>query len=211
MKDKKVYVIGAQNYANWLGMELTFDRTKADLIMFTGGEDVSPELYGDRTHRTTYASAQRDITDIGYYKYAIENDIPMLGICRGSQFLTVMQPKGRLIQDVENHAMGGTHDIEDIHGNILAITSTHHQMHYPFDMDDDEYELIAWANKKRSSYYAFGDVRAEWVDKDVPKESEIIYYNLSRAMGIQGHPEHLAYDHVTNKYLRELVKDKLQL
>jgi putative glutamine amidotransferase len=207
MKDKKVYVIGAQNYANWLGMELVDSREEADLIMFTGGEDVSPELYGDKKHRTTYASAQRDITDIGHYIYAIEHDIPMIGICRGSQFLTVMQPKGKLVQDVERHAIGGTHKIKDIHDNILDITSTHHQMHYPYNMDDEDYEIIAWSHRPRSRYYDIDDYTAE----DIGKESEIIFYPPTDALGIQGHPEHLDYDHITNKYLRELVKDKLQL
>ena len=205
MKDKKVYVIGSQQYANWLGMELVYNRQEADLIMFTGGEDVSPELYGDKKLAATYASAQRDIVDIGNYKFAQKYQIPMIGICRGSQFLTAMQPMGRLIQDVNNHAIGGTHEIEDKYGNTIEITSTHHQMHYPFDMDEGDYELVAWSKEKRSDIYEL------WggIGYDVPKESEIIYFPKDNALGIQGHPEHLAYDHITNKYLRELLTDYL--
>lgn len=208
MNGKKVFVIGADVYANWLPMEITDKIEDADLVLFTGGEDVSPELYGDERHRTTMSSHRRDMEDIKHYKYALNNEVPMLGICRGSQFLTAMQPRGRLIQDVNHHGIGGTHAIEDKDGNVLEITSTHHQMHYPFAMEKENYELIAWSLNRRSKHYVIGKGTFR-VMQDGFKESEIIYFPKSNALGVQGHPEHLDYAHDTNKYLRKLVKSKL--
>lgn len=210
MNGKKVFVIGADNYANWLPMEVTDKIEEADLILFTGGEDVDPRLYGDTIHPSTNYSCYRDNKDTEHYNYAVQNDIPMLGICRGSQFLTAMQKGGRIIQDVENHAIWGTHEIEDIHGNILEITSTHHQMHYLLDMNEQDYELIAWSKGTRPGYYALGDelLKPEEMEEGF-KESEIVYFPKCNALAIQGHAEMLEYEHPTNIYLRKLVEDKL--
>jgi len=84
----------------------------------------------------------------------------MVGICRGSQFLTVMSG-GRLFQDVSGHAIMGTHLIKFKDGSSLGITSTHHQMMNPFYLSKNEYDLIAVSEKNRSSKYLteIGDAR----------------------------------------------------
>jgi len=211
MKDaSKIYVIGSAVYANWLDFDSVDNIEDADLVMFTGGADVFPELYGDFTHRSTYFDAIRDVKEMKLFERAKELNIPMIGICRGSQFLTAMQQNGKLIQDCDNHGINGTHKITTDNGGVLDISSTHHQMMYPYNMDDEDYELIAWSSINRSNYYAFGDV--EFKDEEMEfdfKEPEIVYYPNDNALAIQGHPEYLGYDHSTCEYLRNLVNSKL--
>lgn len=43
-----------------LGYTVVSDFDTADLIVFTGGSDVSPHLYGDAAHRTTGNNTIRD-------------------------------------------------------------------------------------------------------------------------------------------------------
>lgn len=51
------------------------------------------------------------------YNNAKRLQIPMVGICRGAQFLNVMAG-GKMIQHVEGHAIHGTHEIvvTDVYG-----------------------------------------------------------------------------------------------
>jgi hypothetical protein len=204
---KKIYVIGSAVYANWLDMKIVDNIKDADLVFFTGGHDVSPEVYGDIQHPTSHCNWDRDVKELAIFKEWLKVDIPTLGVCRGAQFLTATQLNGKLIQNCDGHAIGGVHSITDINGNILDITSTHHQMMYPYDINKNDYELIAWSTYRLSTYYEFGDVKLGAFEN--LKEPEIVYYSATRSLAIQGHPEYLEYDHITCKYLRELVKLKL--
>ena len=52
---KKVYVVGeAINYVNFMtGVKLVNAIEDANIVLFTGGEDVDPSLYGCKKHYTT--------------------------------------------------------------------------------------------------------------------------------------------------------------
>lgn len=161
---------------------------KADLVYFSGGEDVSPYIYNEDVHPRTYSHAKRDILEMRVYSTARELDVPCFGICRGSQLLTAVQPGGRLVQDVSGHSGYGLHDIKcgDI---VVAVTSTHHQMMYPFNVAN--YELLAVSSQALSKYYAFGDPRGDEEDTIIKHgEPEIVFYPDTKCLGVQGHPEY---------------------
>ena len=61
-----------------------------DGIVFTGGSDVDPELYGEEAHEETFGiHRRRDDAELALLRGALERDIPVLGICRGIQVLNV--------------------------------------------------------------------------------------------------------------------------
>lgn len=61
-----------------------------DGLIFSGGGDINPELYGGLLDRTVYAiNAERDNFELALAKLALKSDIPVLGICRGMQILNV--------------------------------------------------------------------------------------------------------------------------
>lgn len=61
-----------------------------DGIVFTGGSDVDPELYGQDPHPETFGiHRQRDDAELALLSGALERDMPVLGICRGIQVLNV--------------------------------------------------------------------------------------------------------------------------
>lgn len=177
---------------------------KSDIILFTGGEDVTPSFYGAIEHKTTYYNTTRDNYEMEIFK-KIPLGVLKVGICRGSQFLTVMSG-GLLIQNVINHAIGDTHNIElKENGEYLKklpITSTHHQMMYPFNLQEQDYEIIAKSETKRSNGYYDGDK----IDpKKVIVEPEIIYYKKTNCLCIQGHPEMMYEESETVKKIIELI------
>lgn len=69
-------------------------------VLLTGGGDVDPAFYGEDRHETVEdAEPGRDEFEIDLAKRAIEEDVPLLAICRGAQVLNVAAG-GTLVQDI---------------------------------------------------------------------------------------------------------------
>jgi gamma-glutamyl-gamma-aminobutyrate hydrolase PuuD len=123
----------------------------ADIVLFTGGEDVDPSLYDCEKHSTTHSNIRRDLREKAIFE-KVRPDQACIGICRGSQFLCVMNG-GKLVQKVGGHAMFGTHEIRSFTRSAnYDITSTHHQMQYPFNLGERNYEVL-YASSRRSDFY----------------------------------------------------------
>ena len=70
-----------------------------DGLLFTGGHDVNPALYGASPHPTTVWNTARDRLEQALFALAYERDLPIFGICRGIQLINVMMG-GTLSQDL---------------------------------------------------------------------------------------------------------------
>lgn len=206
LKTKKVYVVGNQvYYANFITKrELVDDINDADIIIFTGGDDVDPSLYNCKPHPTTYSNLQRDLAEREEFK-KIRPDQLAVGICRGSQFLCVING-GILIQNVENHTIRTTHPITEVSTDkIYEITSTHHQMQDPFIIPAKYWTCLFYSTGRRSSIYEGYNV------KFPPYEPEIVLYNrpnLPKCLAIQGHLEYMRPESPIVIRINEII-DKL--
>jgi len=61
-----------------------------DGLLFAGGTDIEPHRYGQQaTERLEQTSPVRDEFELQVAEIALRQDIPILGICRGLQILTV--------------------------------------------------------------------------------------------------------------------------
>jgi putative glutamine amidotransferase len=61
-----------------------------DGLIFSGGSDLDPELYGQEPHAETVGVvAARDRAELVLLTAALARDLPVLAICRGSQVLNV--------------------------------------------------------------------------------------------------------------------------
>lgn len=69
-----------------------------DLIIFTNGENLPLDENGGLDWTT---KNQRDVTELAMYQWANENDVPVLGICRGCQLLNLLS--GGKIKEVSGH------------------------------------------------------------------------------------------------------------
>ena len=116
-----------------------------DGIVFSGGSDLDPVLYGADAHPETGGVVrERDDFELELMRAALERDVPILAICRGSQVLNVALG-GDLEQHVpdrvgheQHRAVPGVfseHGIEVLPGTRLAsvldghgdVKSHHHQ------------------------------------------------------------------------------------
>ncbi len=202
----KIYVVGGDTeYANWmLNHELVDSIEESDLVVFTGGEDVSPVLYGADKHVTTYNNPERDKYEVEEYKKAKALDKPCLGCCRGAQFLAVMSGS-KLIQHQENKA--ARHPIKTYDDKTIWVTSTHHQNQYPFNLNTDDYRVLGWVEGNyRSDFHKGGNDE----ELDTPIEIDIAYYVKTKCLAIQNHPE-FVYPPTSDRdkdmieYMRELL------
>lgn len=156
------------------GWTMADDIKSADLVQFTGGEDVTPYLYNEPCSGRTYCNPNRDVKEMGIYHAALSDGKPMAGICRGGQFLHVMNG-GKLRQHVEDHTSEHCIAIPcyNTSGNI-KVSSTHHQQ-----MIEGVGELLGW---------------------DTSGEEEIIYHKHTRSLCFQPHPELPGYGDCTDLY-----------
>lgn len=209
---KKVYVVGeAKHYANFINeFEFVDNIEDADIVIFTGGEDVDPSLYGAKRHPETYSNIERDLYEKEMFE-KIRPDQLVVGICRGSQFLCVMNG-GRLVQHCTKHGIFGTHPILMLqNGMVYEITSTHHQMQYPYNLPNKYYTLVAVSKDFLSLKYE-GDL----IDSNSIRfngEPEIVIYhkeNMPKCIAIQGHPEYMRKESPIVKYLNNLINHKLE-
>jgi len=73
---------------------------RLDGIVFPGGADVAPEEYGEQAiDNLNIIEAPRDRTELTLARWAYDDDLPTLGICRGQQVLNVALG-GSLYQDL---------------------------------------------------------------------------------------------------------------
>lgn len=190
----------------------------ADVVVFTGGSDVDPNIYGERRHSSTHSNINRDIVEQKIYDYCKKNQIKMAGICRGSQFLTVMNG-GKIVQHINHHAIGDTHDItvKDrsqtavVRLEHVQVTSTHHQMMYPWSMKFEDYEILAYA-KSLSAYYDGApecELTEHYLDNEVSSadivEPEVVWYPNSASLCCQFHPEIMDEKSGGFKYYQRLL------
>ena len=92
-----------------------------DGFLFTGGPDVSPELYGESDRTGLCASCPvRDAMETILLKAAIKEDKPVLGICRGIQLINSALG-GSLWQDLPSE-----HPSEIIHRQEKPYDNTVH-------------------------------------------------------------------------------------
>lgn len=198
-KQNKVFIVGhdplTMNMFLSKGWGIVRNPADADLIQFLGGEDVDPAYYGAAKHAQTYSDPKRDALEADlFHKY---REIPMAGICRGGQFLNVMNG-GTMWQHINNH--GRWHETVFEDGKIYVMTSTHHQMMRP----SEKGKVIAY-----TSLTTFRETETERnVDKDF-KDIEVVYY--PGALCYQPHPEYVTAGHDCYDVYFDLLKQYLNL
>jgi gamma-glutamyl-gamma-aminobutyrate hydrolase PuuD len=103
--------INAPEYA--LGRLEELMRSERCLVLFEGGADINPQLYGEENLYSGWVSHRRDEWESALYTLARRTDTDMLGICRGHQLMAALAG-GALYQDVRaqvGKAHAGEHEI----------------------------------------------------------------------------------------------------
>jgi len=92
----------------------------SDLILFTGGEDISPILYGE-LNIDSQTRINRDYKDTFNFVSALNSNKKIWGVCRGSQLIHAILG-GKLLQNLYHPPF---HNLEGKYN--FVVNSTHHQ------------------------------------------------------------------------------------
>ncbi len=117
-------------------------------LLLTGGHDVDPALYAEKpTPQCGHPCPERDALEQLVFQHVMQQDKPVLGICRGIQLINVLCG-GTLFQDLPSqhasevcHQMTppydrGVHEVHIVRGTslhqllgkeTLSVNSYHHQ------------------------------------------------------------------------------------
>ena len=216
-----------ENYRRWLESEPGIDPVKLSMqlgnaaeveycngILFSGGEDLHPELYGKPEFVEEFGLKEiipaRDRFEYEVFGKALAGKKPVLGICRGLQLINVYLG-GTLVPDIPSlfdstvhgkiNGVDQTHTIQVERGSLLhgicgqelgIVNSAHHQ------------SVATAANSlKISAYSEPGIVEAmEWKNPS----------DKSWLLMIQWHPERMSdlnspfSEQVKNAFLQECNK-----
>lgn len=195
-KELKVYVnssSGDQEYDLMArcGVKRARSLDDADIVLFVGGADVNPLLYGEEPLERTGFDVKTDNRDMFAWRHA--SDKFKIGICRGGQFLNVMNG-GRLWQHVDNHTQ--EHTITDMFtGQVVQVSSTHHQQFRPAAnaaviatarcTTQKHSENQRWFFKDKFSF------QETPMDKYFKIDHEVLFYHDTRSLCFQPHPEYI--------------------
>ena len=125
------------------GIDETLDAL--DGVLFSGGSDIDPTEYGQEQHPETNGTRpDRDRGELALLRAALDRDMPVLAICRGSQVLNIARG-GDLVQHLPDvigdekhkHTPGvfADHEVDVKEGTRLGsllgerapVKSHHHQ------------------------------------------------------------------------------------
>lgn len=166
-----------------------------DGIVFSGGADLSPKSYGEEPLKPEWAGDyQRDLYERELFDIAMTQKTPILGICRGHQFINVALG-GSLYQDIQTQNSNAhshrdqdlydqvEHEVEILEGSVLAtiyggagcfrINSIHHQSIKELgnglsvqakSQEDDIIEAI-WLDDRDKNYVLGIQWHPEWISK----------------------------------------------
>jgi len=209
------------NYVNWLKEKehieiITLSPGNTDLgsiinfdgIVLSGGIDMHPKYYHssavDYMNAPKNFNEKRDEFEMAVFESSQQNNIPLLGVCRGMQLVNCLLG-GTLIQDIGTVANAihryehndKAHAINIIPGTLLneitgvyrtVTNSAHHQaidtigrgLAINCTSDDGIIEGVEWADKENKSYF----------------------------LGIQWHPERMYKLHLGKSPATKNVRDR---
>lgn len=169
-----------------------------DALVVGGGNDLDPALYGELVPPTHRGDPERDAFEMEVLRRALDEDLPILGICRGAQLLNVAQG-GNLHVDITTmrvHTSNrptllplksaiiepGSRLAEILQSERIRINSLHHQA---IRSPGDGLEVVA---------------------RDLDGIVQAVEDRRRRfRLGVQWHPEYLVWQSRQRRLFRALV------
>lgn len=159
-----------------------------DGFLFTGGQDVNPELYGEEIRDLCgQICHERDIMEKILFERILELDKPAFGICRGLQLFNVLLG-GTLYQDIPTELSNS----EIQHSQKPPYTKPVHNVH--IRKDTLLYEIVQTDSLQVNSYHHQGikNLSEQLVPMAAAEDGlveAVVMPNKKFLLAVQWHPE----------------------
>lgn len=175
-----------------------FNRFAIEGVILSGGEDINPKSYGENIQWPNI-SPLRDETEKKMLEIAIARKIPVLGICRGMQFINVYFG-GKLVKNIKKemtaeHVPGKEHSITLAEERIISHVGKTEIMVNSF------HNQAVTAHTLSSSLKMFAVAQEHGI-------IEGLYHPTLPIAGVQWHPEREGIDKALNRVLVEAFKER---
>lgn len=152
-----------------------------DGFLITGGGDLNPETYNQVNTKSRDINDLLDLIDFQVLKHAIENNKPVLGICRGLQVINVFFG-GSLYQDITHADDSCQHETIIAKTKQIVITNSYH--HQAIDRLGKDLEIMAYSTDgyieaiKHQKYPIIG---VQWHPEITKTSDDYLFMNLFKS------------------------------
>ncbi len=181
-----------------------------DGVLFSGGGDIDPALFGGTPHPRVYGILpERDQLEIELVKKVLEIDKPFLGICRGAQVLNVALG-GKLYTDIQDQLLNaGKHDWfpgyeRDRLSHTVKLTNES-KLHQIFNKDEIHVNSL---HHQGISQLGNGLMVSATAPDGLVEAIEV--NNARFALGVQWHPECLPNDQSSQELFLAFIQSSLK-
>ena len=165
---------------------------RLDGMLFAGGNDLNPQMYGETQRPITQdVSPDRDRVESTLMSWALKDDMPVFAICRGFQLLNV-HLGGSLYQDVLTDFPGASdHELSSHNKDYTHIAHTLKLApNSRFATITHSFEMKANTHHHQGIKKLAHDLRASAWSEDGLIEA-VEHTNRTFVLGVQCHPESL--------------------
>lgn len=169
-----------------------------DFLLVCGGGDIDPTLYGQKPINGSKYDRIFDNAEQNYIKAFINNNKPILGICRGMQSINVAL-SGTLIQDIPS-MLGFSHSNSSNEDMMHEIKISRNSLLYR------ALGLRAVVNSQHHQCVHSLGCGLYVAAKSHDGVIEAVESHTHRILGVQWHPERMngnaVFDHFITKYVK---------
>lgn len=160
------------------------DLSSCQAILFPGGGDITPEFFGESDNGSRNIDTELDLLQLRIFQYALEQNLPILGICKGMQLINVALG-GTIEQDLETADYHTSEDADLYHPTIITPYSCLHALYG---------SEITVNSRHHQSVKKLGNqlLPVQWCPYD--NCIEAIEHTRLPVFGVQWHPERLSPD-----------------
>ena len=180
-------------------VEWYFENLPIKGVILTGGGDVNPELYNQKSKYEMNLSIHRDQIEKKLLEIAIKKNLPVLTECRGTQFLNVFLGGG-LIQNIK----------EELRSKVEHVNTTHkiiiNDERISTSLNKKELEVNSFHNQGFTNENLSKELDVFAVAEDGVVEG--VYHKKYPIAGVLWHPERANSDKEFDRNLVQSFIDK---
>jgi len=218
-QQQKIIILSkaSSNYVNWIEDKnviildaYTIKNTDsilalADGIILTGGEDINPLEYNDTANIKVCGTINfsRDTLERKLFDFALENKIPLIGVCRGMQMMNVASG-GTLYGDIPSEI--GTTVIHRNNGEVMheisLSCSNPYYTNLIFPLYKDTFLVNSWHHQGLKDISE--NLRIIARSYDSLPEATVMDTSVHPFMiAVQFHPERLGKDNAIHQTMKK--------